>query len=50
MSQLSLIICVIGLVIYYFAAETRPRIVEVGRLMFAIGLLAFLIHYSPKLF
>lgn len=50
LSQLSVIISLIGFIIYIFTHEDRPRYVEIGRLMFAIGLLAFLIHYSPKLF
>jgi Na+/phosphate symporter len=38
---LSLIICIIGLVIYFVA--THPKVSECGRVMLWTGLLAFLI-------
>jgi hypothetical protein len=50
MNELSAIVAIIGLVIYLVAPDTRPRVVETGRLMFAIGLFIFLLHFSPKLF
>ncbi len=41
---LSLIVSVIGLVIYFVA--TNPKVNEVGRTMFWTGLLAFLLAYG----
>jgi hypothetical protein len=38
---LSLLICVIGLLMY--ALASNPKLVEVGRMMFWTGLLAFLL-------
>lgn len=38
---LSLLICVLGLIIY-MATKTNAELKEVGRIMFAFGLLAFL--------
>jgi hypothetical protein len=39
---LSLIICLIGLVLYLIA-DKYPKVVEIGRIMFWVGLLSFLI-------
>jgi hypothetical protein len=38
---LSLLICVIGLLMY--ALASNPKLVEVGRMMFWVGLLCFLL-------
>ena len=38
---LSLVICVISLLMY--ALASNPKLVEVGRMMFWVGLLAFLL-------
>ena len=38
---LPLLICVVGLMMYALAAN--PKLVEVGRMMFWVGLLAFLL-------
>ena len=39
---LSLLICVIGLLVY--ALATNGKVVEMGRIAFAFGLLAFLLQ------
>lgn len=41
---LSVLVCVIGLVIYIGAKPENPKLAEVGRLMFFTGLLAFLLQ------
>lgn len=38
---LSLLVCLVGVAMYFLAAH--PKVSETGRLMFAIGLLAFLL-------
>lgn len=43
---LSLLTAVVGLVLYFIA--TNAKVAEVGRLAFAVGLLAFLLQVSPK--
>ena len=40
MIYLPLLICVIGLIMYFIC--TNPKLIEVGRIMFWTGLLAFL--------
>jgi Na+/phosphate symporter len=45
-AYLSLIVCVIGLVLYFVA--TNPKASEAGRIAFAFGLLAFLLAW-PRL-
>lgn len=42
---LSLLISVVGLLMYVLASN--PKIVEIGRLMFWVGLLAFLMGGGP---
>ncbi len=48
MITLSLIICLVGAIIYLVVPPTpdprNPRIIEIGRLMFGIGLLAYLLQ------
>jgi Na+/phosphate symporter len=44
---LSLLVALIGLVVY--AISTNPKAAEIGRLMFACGLLAFLLTTVPHL-
>ena len=46
---LSLLVCVIGLVLYCFARPEQSKTAEVGRIMFAFGLLAFLLSDSAVL-
>lgn len=43
---LSLLIALVGVVMYFIA--TKPQAVEVGRIMFFVGLLAFLLQLSPQ--
>jgi Na+/phosphate symporter len=43
----SLLVLVIGLLMY--ALATNPKVSEIGRIMFAFGLLAFLLHGAPVL-
>jgi len=45
---LSLLVCVIGALIY--ALSANPKMVELGRLSFACGLLAFLLRISGAAF
>ncbi len=42
MILLSVAICIVGLVLYLIASTAKPM--EVGRLMFAVGLLAYLMR------
>lgn len=42
MVTLSLLVSIIGLVLYLLPI-TNPKVTEVGRIMFAFGLLAFLL-------
>ena len=44
---LSLLVCVVGCLVYALAAN--PKLVELGRLAFFAGLLAFLIESVPRL-
>jgi hypothetical protein len=51
---LSLLICLVGLVVYLIA-NTPPsanpisaKVMEVGRLMFWVGLLVFLLRFGPE--
>lgn len=44
---LSLLVSLIGLFIWFMAADTRPKIQQLGHDMFQCGLLAFLITYVP---
>lgn len=41
---LSFLVCIIGLLFYIFAAN--PKVSEVGRIAYAMGLLAFLLQAS----
>jgi Na+/phosphate symporter len=43
----SLVICIVGLIMY--ALATNAKVVEIGRIMFAFGLLAFLLAGGPSL-
>jgi len=43
---LSLIVCLIGLVVYLITNPQRPKVSEVGKIMFGVGLLIFL-YYVP---
>jgi len=45
---LSLLVALIGVLLYFIA--TRAETKEVGRLMFAVGLLSFLLKASEKVF
>ena len=45
MIYLPLLICVIGLLMYALCAN--PKLVEVGRIMFWTGLLAFMLGGGP---
>lgn len=47
---LSLLICVVGGIVYLIVnAPQNQKIAELGRVMFAMGLLAFLLQYVPHL-
>lgn len=41
---IAILVCVIGLVIFLTAPDSQQRIVTVGQIMFAAGLLAFLLR------
>lgn len=44
----SLLVLVAGLLIYALTKPDNPKVAEIGRIMFAMGLLAFLLTYvSP---
>jgi len=45
---LSLLVCVIGALMY--ALSANPKLVEIGRLSFWVGLLAFLLRVSGAAF
>ena len=40
----SLLVCIVGLLMYALAAN--PKVVEIGRIMFWVGLLSFLFNDS----
>jgi Na+/phosphate symporter len=44
---LALLVCLIGLLMY--ALSANPKLVEIGRIMFACGLLAFLLVGPDKM-
>ena len=44
---LSLLVCIIGLLVYILAAN--PKAAELGRIAYFAGLLAFLLQVSPQL-
>jgi len=43
---LSLLICIIGLIVYGWHTPAPTRWAEIGRLMFWTGLLAFLLQFG----
>lgn len=43
---ISLVVCLVGLFMYYAAAKAETK--EAGRIMFAFGLLAFLLQLGPQ--
>jgi Na+/phosphate symporter len=44
---IALVVCVVGVIVYL--ATEKPKPMEIGRLMFAIGLLAWLLQF-PRFF
>ncbi len=44
---LPLLVCILGLVVY-LVNVTNGKVAEVGRLMFAVGLLVALIEFATK--
>lgn len=51
MITLSLLVCVIGLILWLLFAKTKlsdPWVAEVGRIMFAFGLLVWLLSTQGK--
>jgi hypothetical protein len=44
---LSLLVALVGVLMY--ALSANPKLVEVGRIMFAAGLLAFLLSATPAM-
>lgn len=44
---LSLVIALVGAALYLFSSSARPKLAEIGRLSFAVGLLAFLMQFGP---
>jgi hypothetical protein len=48
-AYLSLVVCVIGLLIYLAFTPSNGRAARVGEIMFAAGLLAFLLRVSEVL-
>lgn len=45
---LSLLVAGIGVLMYFFCAS--PKLQEIGRIMFAFGLLSFLLKQSDQIF
>ena len=45
----SLVVLLVGLLMYAFARPESPKAAEIGRIMFAFGLLAFLLRLSPEI-
>lgn len=43
---ISLLVLIVGLLMYLLA--TKPTVAEVGRIMFAFGLLVFLLRVGPE--
>jgi Na+/phosphate symporter len=43
---LPLLICLLGLILYFVSDPSKPKWMEVGRLMFAIGLFVFLFLFG----
>lgn len=43
---LSLLICIVGLVVYLIASPQHAKAAELGRLSFWVGLLAFLLQFG----
>lgn len=43
---LSLLVAIIGLLMYALAADGNAKVKEIGRIMFAMGLLAFLLTWT----
>ncbi len=48
MEYLSLIVCLVGLVIYIFSRPEQSRFTETGRILFWVGLLVFLLKDAPQ--
>ena len=46
---LSLLVALVGLIIYLAVRPDNPKPMEVGRIMFFAGLLAFLLRFSAAL-
>ena len=44
-AYLCVFVCLVGLLLYFLAGETKPKVTEVGRLMFACGLLVTLLQF-----
>jgi len=44
---LSLLIAIIGLLVYF--VSSKPKVAELGRIAYAMGLLAFLLQVSEKI-
>jgi hypothetical protein len=42
---LALLVCLLGALLYLMPQEEYPKITEIGRIMFAFGLFAFLLLY-----
>lgn len=47
--QLSLIVWIVGLVMFLTAKNPNGKAIEVGKIMFFVGLLAFLLTNGPLL-
>ena len=44
--MLSFIVCIIGLIVYLLAKPPNDKMKEIGRIMFWVGLLAFLLAFG----
>lgn len=45
----SLVVALIGLLIYVLTKQDNPKVVELGRIMFFCGLFVFLLQLGPHI-
>lgn len=44
-AYLCVFVCIIGLILYFLPGDTKPKVAEVGRIMFFCGLLVTLLQF-----
>lgn len=45
---LSLLVALVGVLMYALCAPSNGKLIEIGRIMFMCGLLAFLLQVTPQ--